>query len=76
MGFVQHASTLAAESLVWTRERCVTSDAFGQKNETMNPQEPVLPDPDVPFETPSNPVEEPPKVDDVESYRVNSAALR
>jgi hypothetical protein len=36
----------------------------------MNPQEPVLPDPDVPLETPSNPVEEPPKLGDVTSYDV------
>ena len=36
-----------------------------------NPPEPVLPDPDVPFETPSHPVEAPPKVDDVGSYNVS-----
>jgi hypothetical protein len=33
----------------------------------MNPQEPVLPEPDAPVESPSNPVEEPPSVDDIES---------
>jgi hypothetical protein len=38
----------------------------------MNPQEPVLPDPDVPVQTPSNPVEEPPAVDDVGSYQVSA----
>ncbi len=40
----------------------------------MNPQEPVLPDPDVPVESPSNPVEEPPAIDDVDSYAVSAAA--
>jgi hypothetical protein len=40
----------------------------------MNPQEPVLPDPDVPVQTPSNPVEEPPTIDGVESYEVSAAA--
>jgi hypothetical protein len=40
----------------------------------MNPQEPVLPDPDVPVQTPLNPVEEPPAVDDVDSYEVSAAA--
>jgi hypothetical protein len=36
----------------------------------MNPQEPVLPDPDSPVENPSNPVEEPPTLDDVQLYDV------
>jgi hypothetical protein len=36
----------------------------------MNPQEPFLPDPDPPVESPLNPVEEPPTVDDVDSYEV------
>jgi hypothetical protein len=36
----------------------------------MNPQEPVLPDPDIPVQTPIDPVEEPPSVDDVPVYEV------
>ncbi len=36
----------------------------------MNPQEPVVPEPDAPVETPSNPVEEPPTADGVEAFGV------
>lgn len=41
----------------------------------MNPQEPVLPDPGSPVESPSNPVEEPPAVDDVDSYEVARSGI-
>lgn len=34
----------------------------------MNPQEPVLPDPDSPDSGPRDPVEEPPQIDAVETY--------
>jgi hypothetical protein len=40
----------------------------------MNPQEPILPDPDSPEESPRDPVEEPPQVDDVESYQTAARA--
>jgi hypothetical protein len=39
----------------------------------MDPQEPVLPDPDSPVWSPSNPVEDPPVMDEVESYDVADA---
>jgi hypothetical protein len=42
----------------------------------MNPQEPVLPDPDVPVEHPVSPVEEPPSVDDVPKYEAGGFRLR
>jgi hypothetical protein len=38
----------------------------------MNPQEPIVPDPDSPVESPTDPVEEPPTADGIESYRVSA----
>jgi hypothetical protein len=36
----------------------------------MNPEQPVLPDPGVPVESPHSPVEEPPTTDEVFEYEV------
>jgi hypothetical protein len=42
----------------------------------MNPDEPVVPDPDIPVETPMSPVEEPLTTDDIEEYKVIAGAHR
>ena len=42
----------------------------------MNPEEPILPDPDVPIGNPEQSVEEPLKVQDVDSYEVAGGRSR
>jgi hypothetical protein len=36
----------------------------------MNPDEPVIPEPDAPIQSPIDPVEDPPQAGDAESYQV------